>query len=319
MNTERSDEMDNMKSLFLSYIEVEKRYSTETVIAYGRDIDLFFTYLKGVSKTELKLVDSADIRLFLGELHHREYSRTSISRLLSTLRSFYHYLALQGFVTENPFELISYKKGASRLPHFFYEEEMAVLFDSLQGTKPLDRRNRAIVELFYATGMRVSELTELTIEQIDFSMNMILVIGKGKKERYVPFGVLAQEALHVYIEEARSELMAKGKKQHRKVFVNHLGDPLTPTGVEYILKKIIQKTSLTTAVHPHMFRHTFATHLLNNGADMRTVQELLGHASLKSTQIYTHVTKDALLHQYQKFHPRAQKEADDFDASRFLK
>ena len=188
---------------------------------------------------------------------------------------------------------------------------------SIDGNQPLDQRNRALIEVLYATGMRVSELTELTLQQLDLKNGVILVIGKGSKERYVPIGDFATEALQLYLQESRTSLMSQYKKEHAFVFVNHLGDPITTTGVRYILNQLLQESGLQLKIHPHMLRHTFATHLLNNGADMKTVQELLGHVSLSSTQIYTHVTKDALQQNYQLYFPRAKQEEDTFDASKF--
>ena len=206
-----------------------------------------------------------------------------------------------------------------RLPEFFYEDEIEKFIDSIDGNQSLDQRNKALVEVLYATGMRVSELTNLTLAQLDLENSIILVIGKGSKERYVPIGDFARTALETFLEEGRKDLMAKERKEHSIVFVNHLGDPLTTNGVRYILEKLIQESGLTLKIHPHMLRHTFATHLLNNGADMRTVQELLGHVSLSSTQIYTHVTKEALQQNYQLYFPRSKAGKSEFDASTFNK
>lgn len=299
--------------MFLTYLSVERHYSNETIIAYERDIDEFMQYLTDSQVKSWEEVDVYLVKMYLGQLHRKRYSRSSISRFLSSLRSFYSALVDQGKVSQNPFLGVKFRKGQQNLPSFFYEKEMEELFQSIQGQKPLDYRNRALVELLYATGMRVSELTSLTLSQLDFSLNIVLVHGKGNKERYVPFGEFASEALIDYLQNARATLM-RGKN-HNFIFVNHLGDSLTTNGVEYILKQLIKKTSLSQHIHPHMIRHSFATHLLNNGADMRTVQELLGHVSLSSTQIYTHVTKDALQHQYHQFFPRSKrvnKHLDEF-------
>lgn len=197
------------------------------------------------------------------------------------------------------------KKKQAKLPRFFYEKEMDALFESAKGTSPLDYRNLALVEVLYGTGIRVSECAGMKVSDIDFSTNVVLIHGKGNKERYVPFGSFAQDALKEYLENGRSVLIKKYRKEHPYVFVNHHGEPITPTGIEYVLNQLIKKSSLNSDIHPHMLRHTFATHLLNNGADMRTVQELLGHANLSTTQIYAHVTKESLQKNYRTFHPRA--------------
>ena len=313
--------MNTLKTQFLTNLSVERRYSPQTIIAYGRDIDRFMTFMEKVGIQDFSAVTLADVRIFLGELHQEKQSRTSISRYLSTLRSFYTYLVDMEGYDSNPFSQVSYKKGQDRLPQVIYEEEMAIFFESLQGDTPLDIRNRAIIEILYACGLRVSELVNLTLNQIDWHVDVLLVIGKGNKERYVPFGSQAKKALQQYINQARVDLMLAHHKEHDFVFVNHLGDQLTPKGIEYILDQAIKKTSLTNQVHPHTFRHSFATHLLNNGADLRTVQELLGHASLSSTQIYTHLSKDSLQKNYQNFFPRAKKTTtkDGFDPSSFDK
>ena len=311
--------MKNEMQDFLTYLKVERRYSPETIHAYDRDIQYFYDYLTEVPIHSWNDVTVVDVRIYLGVLHRENYNRSSISRFLSSLRSFYHFLVERSIVETNPFASISYKKGKMRLPEFFYEDEIEKFIDSIDGNQSLDQRNKALVEVLYATGMRVSELTNLTLEQLDLENSIILVIGKGSKERYVPIGDFARTALETYLEEGRKDLMAKERKDHSYVFVNHLGDSLTTNGVRYILEKLIQESGLTLKIHPHMLRHTFATHLLNNGADMRTVQELLGHVSLSSTQIYTHVTKEALQQNYQLYFPRSKAGKSEFDASAFNK
>ena len=318
----KEDCMDKMIEQFLTYLQVERRYSPETVKAYQRDISLFMDEMQNSQLTSFDQVDRMFVKIYLGRLHRADYSRTSISRFLSSMRSLYAYLYDHQLVKDNPFASVSYKKGQSRLPEFFYEDEVRQLIDGMQTKTPLEIRNKALIELLYATGMRVSELTSLRLNQLDWSLQVILVIGKGNKERYVPFGDFARDALKLYLEEARGALMAKKHQEHEFVFVNYLGEPLTARGVSYILENVIKESSLSTKIHPHMLRHSFATHLLNNGADMRTVQELLGHASLSSTQIYTHVTKDALQHNYQQFFPRANrttKREKGLDLSQFNK
>ncbi|WP_393968671.1 tyrosine recombinase XerC [Enterococcus thailandicus] len=290
---------------FLRYLIVERGYSDKTRQAYKEDIDDFKDFLKESGEENLLSIDHLDVRVYLGFLSDKEYSRNTISRKIASLRSFYQYLLKEELIEENPFSYVHLKKKNIRLPRFFYENEMQALFESVAGDKPLDFRDRAVLEVLYGSGIRLSECSGLKIKDIDFQAEVMLILGKGNKERYAPLGSFAQEALQEYLEKSRSFLMNKYHKEHDFVFVNHHGDPITPTGIEYILNQIIKKSSLDSDIHPHMLRHTFATHLLNNGADMRTVQELLGHANLSTTQIYAHVTKESLQKNYRSFHPRA--------------
>lgn len=290
---------------FFRYLIVERGYSEKTKEAYEEDIFNFFVFLKESGNADYLAIDHRDVRIYLSYLNEQKYSRNSISRKIASLRSFYQFLLKQEVISENPFAYIHLRKKSVKLPRFFYEKEMAVLFDSVTGSAPLDLRNRGLLEILYGSGLRVSECANLTLSDIDWDTGVLLVHGKGSKERYVPFGSFAQDALEVYIKTGRSQLMSKYHKEHDFVFVNRLGDHITATGIEYALNQIIRKSSLDSSIHPHMLRHTFATHLLNNGADMRTVQELLGHANLSTTQIYAHVTKDSLQKNYRQFHPRA--------------
>ena len=273
-------EEKNWPELFARYLIVERGYSEKTKKAYQEDIQHFFSFLKTSGNDNYLTVEHLDVRAYLSELYDQEYSRNSISRKIASLRSFYQFLLKNEAIQENPFSYVHMKKKQLRLPRFFYEKEMDALFESAQGEQPLDLR-------------------------VDFQASVLLVHGKGNKDRYVPFGSFAQDALKDYLENGRALLMTKYQKKHPYVFVNHHGEQITPTGIEYVLNQLIKKSSLNAEIHPHMLRHTFATHLLNNGADMRTVQELLGHANLSTTQIYAHVTKESLQKNYRTFHPRA--------------
>lgn len=294
-----------LKTTFLQYLITERHYSELTKKAYEEDILDFSNFLLETGDAAYEAVTLQDVRIFLGELTERELSRNTISRKISSLRAFYQFLLKNHVVAENPFSYIHLKKKTLRLPRFFYEKEMEALFQTVKGDKPLDFRNEALLEVLYGTGIRVSECRGISIKDIDFDLSVVLIHGKGNKERYVPFGHYASVAIEEYLEKCRSVLMAKYHKEHDYLFVNHYGDQISVSGIEYVLNQIIKKSSLTADIHPHMLRHTFATHLLNNGADMRTVQELLGHASLSSTQIYAHVTKEHLQKNYRQFHPRA--------------
>ncbi len=290
---------------FLEYIIIERQYSKQTKKAYEEDILNFFVFLKESGDDDYLKLTHQDVRIYLAFLYDQNYSRNSISRKISSLRSFYQFLLKNSAIKENPFSYVHMRKKERTLPRFFYEKEMDALFSAVEGTTSLDLRNQALLEILYGTGIRVSECAGITLQDVDFSAGVLLIHGKGNKERYVPFGSFAQDALQNYLENGRLEIMRNYHKKHEFVFVNHYGDQITSTGIEYVLKKVIQKSSLDADIHPHMLRHTFATHLLNNGADMRTVQELLGHASLSSTQIYAHVTKENLQKNYRIFHPRA--------------
>lgn len=290
--------------LFMEYMQIEKNYSPYTVEYYKKDIEEFFLFMIEQSIKTLYDIQYSDVRLYLTTLYEKKLSRKSISRKISSLRSFYKFLVREKYLLENPFALASVPKQEKRLPQFFYEEEMDELFKACNEQTPLGQRNRALLELLYATGIRVSECCGLTMDDIDMYLSTILVHGKGQKDRYVPFGHFAHDALEQYIQYGRREIL-KDKNDHRFLFVNFRGGPITARGIRTVLNSIIEKSSLSANIHPHMLRHSFATHLLNNGADMRTVQELLGHAFLSSTQVYTHVTNEHLRKTYMNHHPRA--------------
>ena len=296
-------QMQEALEQFIRYVQLEKNFSLHTVREYQADLDNFFTFLQSEGIEDITEVDYIHARLYVTKLYDEQKARTSISRKISSIRSFFRYLSREQEIDDAPFRSLYHPKKEERLPSFFYGEELTQLFEKNQGNEPKQIRNIALLELLYATGMRVSECVRLEISDIDFHYSIIRVMGKGRKERIIPFGQYAHEALTTYLETIRPILMKN--TQHQKVFVNMRGGELTARGVRYILSEMIERASMHTKIYPHMLRHTFATHLLNNGADMRTVQELLGHASLSSTQIYTHVTKEALRKTYMNSHPRA--------------
>ncbi|AUI71136.1 tyrosine recombinase XerC [Companilactobacillus alimentarius] len=290
---------------FVDNLMINHHYSKETKKSYLEDIDNFVSFLSqnggfnGFTK-----INRLDAETYLTYLDEKDYADETIARRVSALRSFYNFLVRNKFVKQNPFDLIQLRHKGRKLPRFFYEKEMNQLFDAVKGDDPLSQRNSALLELLYATGMRVSECANLLLDQLDFDNSIVLIHGKGDKDRYVPFGSYARSALKRYFDQGRKELMTKNHQDHQFVFVNNRGKGLTSRGIEYILNQIIKKTSLTSDIHPHMIRHTFATHMLEHGADLRTVQELLGHASLSTTQIYTHVTMEHLQNDYKKYFPR---------------
>lgn len=302
--------MENVKnslSLFIEYLQIEKNYSQYTIVNYVADLEDFFIFMKEQSMGDLQLITYSDTRLYLTLLHQKNFARKTISRKISALRSFYRFLNREKLVKENPFASVSLPKKEQRLPQYFFEEELEKLFTLSNTSEPIGQRNQALIEVLYGTGIRVSELCQIKLSDLDLHIGTVLVNGKGGKQRYVPFGSFAQDILEQFISAGRKQLLLKDKqnRDHDTLFVNHRGGPLTVRGVRHILNEMIKKTSLTMNISPHMFRHTFATHLLNEGADMRSVQELLGHAHLSSTQIYTHVTKDHLRNIYMSHHPRA--------------
>lgn len=300
-----SETNEELKRFFEEYLYLEKNYSSHTIKAYLSDVNHLENYLKMANgQADFTEVSLNDARLFISYLFDKNYERSSVARIVSSLRLFYQILITHQRVENNPFASINIRSKKERLPSFFYSEELAQIFDHIQGNDPLDCRDRALIEVLYGTGIRVSECQQLTWEHIDLDRRSILIQGKGQRERYVFFGESAQKALIDYKKYGRRPLMNRYHKDHDFVFINHYGDLITTAGIQYILKKLIKKAGLSSSAYPHKFRHTFATHLLDNGADVRTVQELLGHKSLSSTQIYTHVTKENLFKSYQQFHPR---------------
>ncbi|HET7616150.1 MAG TPA: tyrosine recombinase XerC [Bacillales bacterium] len=290
---------------FVDYLQIEKNCSDYTVMGYRKDIEQFMTFLKQQAIDRFAAVSYADVRIYLSELHAKGYARRTVSRKLSCLRSLYRFMEREGDIVANPFASARSPKAALRLPQFFYKEELEQLFSVFDLSTPLGQRNQAILELLYATGIRVSECCGLRLDDLDFFMGTVLVKGKGRKERYVPVGSYALEALERYLDEGRKTLLAKSGTPTESLLLNYRGGPLSERGVRNILNDLMKKAALNIHISPHVLRHTFATHLLNEGADLRAVQELLGHANLSSTQIYTHVTKERLREVYMQNHPRA--------------
>ncbi|QVY63715.1 tyrosine recombinase XerC [Cytobacillus gottheilii] len=290
--------------LFIEYLQIEKNYSQYTIEHYHYDIREFFLFMSEQGIETISQVQYSDVRIFLTDLYNKKLKRKSVARKISCLRSFFKFLVREKIIVENPFSLVSIPKSEKRLPQFFYEEELQVLFEACETDTALGQRNKALLELLYATGMRVGECTKIRLKDLDFHISTVLVHGKGSKDRYIPFGSFAQEALEAYIHNGRKELLKKGGEDDH-LFLNYQGKGISERGIRNVLDKLIEKSSLNGKIHPHMLRHTFATHLLANGADMRTVQELLGHAFLSSTQVYTHVTNEYLRNTYMTHHPRA--------------
>lgn len=288
---------------FGRYLDDERNLSPHTRAAYLRDLAEFKSFLTrrgDASRAALARIDTFLMRHFLAELHKRN-QRTSIARKLSALRTFFRYLVREGLLASNPCEGLSTPKLNQYLPKTLSVDEVHALMERGHGPGLLAQRDRAILELFYSSGLRVSELTGLDVGCLDLREKLVRVLGKGRKERIVPIGSKAHEALLAYL-EARGE-----PDSEQPLFLNARGGRLTPRSVQRNLKTRLIKAGLIKDISPHALRHSFATHLLDGGADLRVIQELLGHASLSTTQKYTHVSVDQLMSVYDKAHPRSKK------------
>lgn len=298
--------MNKQLNDFLKYLEHDKNYSKYTVSSYKKDIDDFQNYIFSKS-IELDQVDKYVVRDYMSILFGL-ISKRSIKRKFSALRHYYKFLILFGNAKINPFLLVSSPKSKATYPMSLYLKEIETLFKANnERTDKLKSRDDAILELLYSSGMRVSEICSLNVQDIDFNSRIIRVFGKGKKERLVPYSNTCKERLIEYIKNLRNELYKSSKNKTNALFLNFKGERLTTRGVEFIFKEITRKTGIDLDIHPHTLRHTFATHLLEGGADLRTIQELLGHESINTTQVYTHITTQTMLEQYKNFHPRGKK------------
>ena len=287
---------------YLDYLKYQKNYSDYTIDSYAGDIKEFLNYISKES-LDYKKIEYSDIRFYLMYLKDEmKDDNTSINRKLSSLRGFYKYMANEGIVKSNVFALVNGPKKSKKLPRYFEYNELEELFLVPDRNTPLGQRDLLLLEMLYATGVRVGELVNIRNKDIDFSNKNILILGKGNKERFVNYGEYCEDALNLYLNEGYLFL---NKKSSEFLFLNNNGDPLTERGVRFILDKLIKKTTLNKNISPHMIRHSFATHLLNEGCDLATVQKLLGHESIKATQIYTHVTTDRLKEVYFHAFPRA--------------
>lgn len=289
---------------YLDYLKYMKNYSSLTIAGYKREIEHFFMYLRTENIDDLSQVQYSFLRGYLAYLHNENLSAKSINHKMSSLRGFYRYLQNEEYLSDNPFLLIDSLKEAKKNPDFLYIDEMMDLLDSIDIKTALGRRNKTMLELMYASGLRCSEVVQLTLSQIDFHRQTLLIHGKGGKDRYVPFHDYASQWLYDYIHEDRIAIMAKYHQEHPYVFVNKNGKQMTNRGVEDVVNRVARNYDATKKIHPHTFRHSFATHLIERNVDIRIVQELLGHSHLSTTQIYTHITKQHLKEVYDHAHPR---------------
>jgi tyrosine recombinase XerC len=284
---------------FLRYLSAERNASGYTTQNYALDLRQFFAFL---GRTRLAAVSPLDIRRFVAHLSTQQHARGTIARKLSCLRSFFRYLCREGTLEHNPAESIPTPRLSKRLPSFLEEPAVLRLLEAPAPDKWQGRRDRALLETLYSTGMRVSELVGLNLDDVDEISGTVIVRGKGKKERLCPIGATALQAVRTYLAKRPAQ---RRLKTPYALFVSQKGTRLTVRQVDRLIARYVRQTGLPAAISPHSLRHSFATHLLEHGADLRSVQELLGHASLSTTQVYTHVTAQRLKKVYEQAHPRA--------------
>ncbi len=286
---------------FLDFLRHEKNASVHTIAGYRRDLLQLAAYLEE-RKKGLKQIDNIVLRGFLARLHEKKNRKSTIARKLAATRSFLQFCLKKKWIEDNPARVVATPKQEKHVPSFLSEEEVAGFLDLPDSRQPLDLRDRCVLELLYATGIRVSELVGINLEDMSFEERLIRIRGKGKKERIVPFGKKARDSLSLYI-RARHQLN-RGEIDENALFLNYRGERLTARSVERIVDRYIRIAALRRKISPHSLRHSFASHLLSRGADLRVIQELLGHESLATTQKYTHLDLKRLLEVYKKSHPR---------------
>ncbi|UOQ42643.1 site-specific tyrosine recombinase XerD [Halobacillus salinarum] len=288
---------------FLHYLTVERGLSKNTIQSYKRDLTQYMNFLEnqeGVNDWDR--VSRTHIMKYLYELNDKGRSRATVARLLSSIRLFHQFLIREKVAGQDPSLHIETPKKERKLPKVLSSKDVEKLL-SLEAEDPFTARNKAMLEMLYATGLRVTELVSLKVSDLNLMMGFVRCLGKGSKERIVPLGDLARDAVEVYLRDYRSTLIKH--KTTEELFVNHHGNSLSRQGFWKILKAVAQEVGIQKEITPHTLRHSFATHLLENGADLRAVQEMLGHADISTTQIYTHVTKSRLNEVYRSYHPRA--------------
>lgn len=295
--------MENFVNEFINYLEVERGLAPNTLESYGRDLRQFHKYLQ-VDDTEfLKTANRNTILAYLNSLQNKGRAVSTISRNLAAIKSFYQYLVRERYLEKDPAANLESPKLEKKLPKILTIQEVELLLKQPNILLPAGLRDKAMLELLYATGIRVSELIALNISDMNLDLGYVKCFGKGSKERIVPMGSIAIKCVQEYINKGRQKLVRTYEEP--ALYVNHHGNRLTRQGFWKIIKKYAQNADINKEITPHTLRHSFATHLLENGADLRSVQEMLGHADISTTQIYTHVTKNRLKEVYDKAHPRA--------------
>ncbi|MBF7017062.1 site-specific tyrosine recombinase XerD [Staphylococcus durrellii] len=295
--------METIKNEYLKFIQLEKGLSSNTIGAYRRDLDKYVTYLNDNKIAHIDFVDRQTIQQCLGYLHDQGASAKSLARFISTVRSFHQFALREKYAAKDPTVLIETPKYERRLPDVLEVDEIIALLETPDINKNNGYRDRTMLELLYATGMRVTELIQLEVENVNLIMGFVRVFGKGNKERIVPLGDTVIDFLTKYIETVRPQLLKKTTTD--ALFLNLHGKPLSRQGIWKMIKQASIKANINKTLTPHTLRHSFATHLLENGADLRAVQEMLGHSDISTTQLYTHVSKSQIRKMYNAFHPRA--------------
>ncbi len=299
--------LENLADEFLTYLKVGNHYSAHTLESYGLDLRQFLQFLEEEKISNLETVDHLLLRKYLSNLKQAGLAKSSITRKIACLRTFFKFLSKQGYLAENPVLGLASPRREKRLPAFLYPEEINAFLKMPDQSSGLGIRDQAILEIFYSGGLRLQEVVNLKMEDLDLSRGYLRVFGKGSKERMVPIGGVARRILLRYLTEVRPELLTKSPNIafQNNVFLNYQGTRLSGRSIQRLVHKYLKKLSLDRKISPHSLRHTFATHLLENGADLRVVQELLGHVDISTTQIYTHVTKERIRSVYLNSHPRA--------------
>ena len=298
--TQLNEKNQNLSEDFKLYLEIERNLSVHTITAYDKDVR---TFLEWLGNRTPENINRKELREYLTSLQNKNYSKTTTARKIASIRTFYRYLYRERLIEANPVDHIKGPKRNHPLPKFFTDKEMDLILDSIETKTPSGYRNRTVIETLYATGMRVSELCNLVFDNLNLEQNEITVFGKGGKERIVLISNRAKEYLENYLNNIRLEFVKE--KNNKYIFLNAEGYRFQQQSVDNILKASAKKLKLQKPLSPHVLRHSFATKLLENGADLRVVQELLGHSSISNTQIYTHVSTQRLKTAYMKAHPRA--------------
>lgn len=295
--------MQDVVDEYLRFIQIEKGLSENTIAAYRRDLNHYLNYLAAQKISNLDFIDRQIVQQWFGVLHDEGRSTKSIARFTSTIRSFHQFALREKYAAKDPTVLIETPKYERKLPDVLSIDEIDLLLTSPETSKNNGYRDRTMLELLYATGIRVSELINIEVEDVNLLMGFVKVFGKGNKERIIPLGETVIELLKTYIENVRPQLLKK--QVTHTLFLNMQGKPLTRQGIWKIIKQTGAKAGIQKRLTPHTLRHSFATHLLENGADLRAVQEMLGHSDISTTQLYTHVSKTQIRKMYQQYHPRA--------------
>ena len=282
---------------FLRYLLIDRGYSNNTISSYKQDLNKFSNYFKNIN---VNSITGDNLKEYIKYLNKENYDSKSISRNISCIKSFYKFLLINKYIKNNVSDILSIPKVKKSLPNILTEDEVDKLLD-IKLTDEFDYRNKTMLELMYATGIRVSELVDLKLSDVDFNQDIIRIFGKGSKERIIPFGEIAKDYLYIYISKYRIMQLKHGNNDY--LFLNNHGLKITRQGFFKIIRKIASEKGINKEISPHTLRHSFASHLLKYGADLRTIQELLGHSDISTTQIYTHITNEELKKDYKEYHP----------------